>query len=236
MGTGAEAWIIPTVMAAISGGATYVNTQNTARRQDQTAAEGIRQQGVRQREADTKVREMIDKTRTSGPEGERKSALDKYMQALAIQAPNAQSSLTDVGGASGAYTADVNNARSGITDYGSQVAGLMSRIQAPADQRRRESNMMGRFGTDISQIERFSKGDDYLNQLRLNSIRRNPFLDALSSAAQAYGSSYAGGYGSGSAGGSVGSFPTDGLTTANGLNYASSRGLNAAGFLPQVIY
>jgi hypothetical protein len=229
MGTGME---IPLIMAAVAGGTSYVNTQRTAKKQDQTAAEGIRQQGVRQREADAKVRELIEKTRTSGPEGERKSALEKYMQALGVQAPNAQASFTDVAGASDAYGADVNAARSGVTDYGAQIADLMARIDAPADQRRREGNTMNRFDTDINQIKRFSSGDDFLNQLKLQSIRRNPFLDAVSTAAQAFGSSYTGGYGGAGAttGGSAG------LTGPMGFNYATGKGLNAAGFPTMVSY
>jgi hypothetical protein len=191
--------IIPLAMAAVAGGTQYVNTQNTAKKQDQTAAAGIRQQGERQREADAKTRELIAKVGASGPESERKSSLDKYMQALGVMAPNAQASFTDVAGASDAYGADVNAARSGVADYGTQIADLMSRIDAPAQQRRNEGNWMDRFNTDIGQVKRFSQGDDYLNKLKLNSIRRNPFLDAISTAAQAYGSSYTGGYGSGTA-------------------------------------
>lgn len=188
--------IIPLVASAIAGGTSYYNTQKTAKRQDQTAAEGIRQTSKRQQEADAKVRELVAKIGESNPESQRKSSLDQYMKALGVQAPNAQASFNDVAG-SDAYAADVNAARSGVTNYGTQIADLMARIDSPRLQRQDESNLSNRFGLDVDQIGRFAQGDNFLNQLKLNSIRRNPFLDAISTAAQAFGSSYTGGYGGG---------------------------------------
>lgn len=191
------AMIIAAATSAAAGGVSVYNTKKTAHRQDQQMAEGVRQQSKRQQEANAKVNELIQKTKGSNAEGDKTAALQQYMQQLGVSRGGAEAGLGDVSGASGAFANATNDARSGVADYGSQVAGLMSRIDAPMRQRDRENDWRNNFGSELDRIKRFSAGDDFLNNLKLNNIKRNPWLDVASSVIGAAGSAAAGGYGGG---------------------------------------
>ncbi len=188
---------IPYIIAAVGAGASYVNTRNTARRQDRELANNIRAQRDRQREADKKVNELVNETGASNPDAFKKSALDQYRSVLAAGADQTNTGLANVTGASNAYNADVAKAKTDVAGYGDETASLLSRIDAPQKQRRHEAELAGNFGSDIDRIRRFSAGDNFLSQMRMQGIRRNPLLDAFAS----FASSYGGGGGSFGAGG-----------------------------------
>jgi TolA-binding protein len=226
---GTEAFWIPALIsaatAATAGGVSMYNTNKTLHRQDQQAAQGIRQQSKRQQEANAKVNELIQKTKGSNAEGDKTAALQQYMQQLGVSRGGAEAGLGDVSGASGAFANATNDARSGVADYGSQVAGLMSRIDAPMRQRDRENDWRNNFSSDIERIKRFSAGDDFLNKLKLNKIQRNPWLDVASSVIGAAGSGLASGYSGGSAGAMVTGAPG---TTYTGMSSPTFGGYNGA--------
>lgn len=227
---GTEAAWVPLLIAATGAGASYVNTTRTAKRQDQVLAEGIRQKSRTQQGADAKVNELIAKTGDSNAEADKGQALQQYMATLKQSRGQAVGGLAPMSGASEAYAADANQAALGIDDYGSKIAGLMSRIDGPAAQRRREGNDQADFGVAIDQIKRFAEGDDFINRMKLNGVRRNPLLDAFASFAQGTASGMAGAP-SGSAGIGV---PAQGsgswLGSGYGSTWGSGRGLAAAGF------
>lgn len=194
---GTEAVWVPLLAAAVSGGASYVNTRNTANKQDAVLAEGIREKSRRQVAADAKVNELIQKTGESNPDADKARSLDQYRLALKNARPLAGQSIGNVSGASAAYQNDANAAATGANGYADNIASIMSRLDGPLAQRRREGNDQGNFGVAIDQIKRFAEGDDFLNKLKLNGVRRNPLLDAFSSLASGYAGSAASGGGSG---------------------------------------
>ena len=56
----------------------------------------------------------------------------------------------------------------------------MARIDAPAQQRQREGVADARVAMELDQIGRRSRADDYLAQLRLRGVQRNPWIDLAS--------------------------------------------------------
>jgi len=181
-----EAVWVPLVAAAVSAGATYYNTQRTAKKQDDALAAQIRASGERQRAADSKVNELIAQQGASTSADERASTLDQYMSQVRAQQGNATAGLNQVGAVSDAYKQSGADAALGIADYGGKVASLMSRMDAPALQRVNEAIAANRIAGDIDRIKRFSDGDDYLARLRLQGIQRNPLIDAAANVAGGY--------------------------------------------------
>lgn len=222
---GTEAVWVPLVAAALAGGATYVNSRNTARKQDANLAADIRSSAAKQREATGEVNRTIEETRASNPEADKAASLRNYLQQLAVAKPQADQSFAAVTGASDAYKGDAADAALGVEQYGKDTAGLMSRIDAPTQQRLRESNKRDNLQAAIDRIKRFAEGDHAISQIKLQGIRRNPLLDAFASAAQGYGSAVA-------SGGSVNPFASGAVPTAPagwlGANTPAMAGLTGA--------
>jgi hypothetical protein len=177
---GTEAVWVPLALAAVGAGTSYYNTQQTAKRQDNSLADQIRQQSARQREADTQVNDLVQKRAGSDAAGERAQTLGGYLDQVRAATGASTSGLGQVGRTSDAYQQSANDAALGVADYGQKTAQLMSRIDAPAQQRQREALENAQFQTDLGLIKRNASGDDYLARLRLQNIRANPWLTATS--------------------------------------------------------
>lgn len=176
--------------SAIAGGLQYENTRRTTNRQDAQAAQGIQRQGVKQRQADARVDSEVQKLAASTADDERRQRLGDYMQTIQRSKAGMTEGLAPpVGG--DAFKADAAKAMDGIQSVMGDRAGLMARIDAPGMQRQGEAFGFGNLATDIQKISRESKGDDFINELRMRAIRRNPWLDIASSAVGAAGGAYA---------------------------------------------
>ena len=166
----------------------------SAQEQDQLAAQGIRTQAQRQREADALVNQTVNRVQTSNPEAERQSSLEQYLGQLQKTQGTATAGFLQPGAVSSRYTQGVADAKTGIKDYSTNVADIFSRIDAPNRQRQREGISFGRLGSDIGRIQSQSDTDRYLTDLRIQRSRRgNPWLDALAETASQYGRSSGGG-------------------------------------------
>lgn len=189
---GTEAAWVPLAVAALSAGGEYVNTQNTAKRQDQAEAQAIRNQSLIQRKADAKVNDTVQKLAGSTSADERAKRLDDYLGQLRRHQATIQAGLAPAIG-SDAFKADSADAATGATNYADQTAGLLSRIDAPQLQRQGEGFDYGNLATDLNLLQRDSSGQNFLDQLRARNVRRNAKLDLLSGLGMAYaGSAYGG--------------------------------------------
>lgn len=177
---GTEAIWVPLALTALSAGANYYNTRQTQKKQDNILAGQIRQQGVRQQEADQAIAEAMRERAAQGAENERSAIGSQYLDQVRAAQANAQRGLGQVGQVSRAYQVDANNAALGIGDYGARTADLMARIDAPAQQRQREGVADARVAMELDQIGRRSRADDYLAQLRLRGVQCNPWVDLAS--------------------------------------------------------
>ena len=173
-------------LAAAAAGAQAHNTRQTAKRQDQQAATGIRQQGVRQQAADAKVAEQVAALEGSSAADDRARRNDDYLAGLRRNRSGMQAGLTPSIG-SAAFRQDSARAAEDVQTEAERTAGLMARIDAPAMQRQSEAFGYGNLATDIGLIGRQAAGDEFMNGLRLRSIRRNPWIDAAAQVSGAYG-------------------------------------------------
>lgn len=184
----ATSTIVALAAAAAAAGMSAYNTNQTTKRLDGEAAGAINRQGRIQDKADARVNEEVEKLATSRSSDERAKAQGSYMDALRKNrgAINAGLSST-VGG--DRFQADQAGAREAVASEAADTAGLMARVDAPGMQRQGEATSFGHLGSDISLIQRESSGQDFIDQIRMRAIRRNPWIDAGAS----FLSSYAGG-------------------------------------------
>jgi hypothetical protein len=174
----------------------YAQNQ-AASRQDSQAAAGIRQQGLLQQQETQKSNQLIQNVADSNDTGAKQTLLGQFTQELQAKKANSTQNLNQVGAVSSAYTKGANAAASGIADYGNTTAGLLSSIDAPGLQRQGEAADLSRFGSQLGQVQQQSAADQFLNQMKLNSIKPNPWLTGISQAGQAYALASARGGGGG---------------------------------------
>lgn len=189
--------------AIVAATADYANNQQVAHRQDSELANQLRQQYGLQQQENAQVNQLVQKTAQSSPNKARSGLLDQFMQELQAKNGNAVRPLAQVGNVSDAYTKAANDAALGISNYGTTNAGLLSAIDAPSLQRQDEAANLSRYGSALNEVKRQSAADQFLSQMRLQSIRPNPWLTAVADGARAYSMASAGGGGglAGSAGG-----------------------------------
>lgn len=190
---GTEAIWVPLLIAAASGGVSYYNGQQLEKDQNKVLSQGIHEQQGHQDEINQQTQELLSKFASSNPEADKAQSLAAYQAQLAKNKGVANSGLTHVAGASGDYQTGTQDAALGIADYGNMLSSLMSRIDAPEQQRQREGEMMGDYGVGVDREKRYAQGDEYINQLKLKSLHRNPWLDALSAALKGVGMAGSGG-------------------------------------------
>lgn len=210
---------VATAIAIIGAGVNYHNTEQTKKRQDNELGLQIQQRAARQDEADKEVMKTVAERAANSGDSARSSMLDQYMNQVRTAQGSATTGLRQVGGVSDAYRQAANDAALGISDYAGDTASLMSRIDAPVRQRQGEAQQNAQLSTALSLIGNRSAGQDFLSNLRLQGIRRNPGLDAFVQVANAY---------AGSAGGGGGSADTAGLSSqANNITAANNGAIFA---------
>lgn len=214
---GTEAVWVPAVIAAVGAGVQAKEANDTARDTDEAAAQGIRLQSGKQREADARVAQEVNQLQSSTPEDSQREATDAFMQQLRRTRGQAHGAGA-VGATSDAYTTDSARAASDVDQYGANRAGLLGRINAPGLQRTAENVSRLRAGTDLGLISRAANADQFLTQLRLQNTRPNPWVMAGGQVLQGAGSGMAsGGYGTGAT-----TVPTGGVkrydAPVNGFN------------------
>lgn len=144
--------------------------------QKKKQAEGIRneqiagiekQRGV-QRAADASINRHITGLAGSSPNAERANAANQYLTAIRTNKDSVMPRTGVIG--SSRFREDESNARASNTAFGGKVADLLSRINAPALQRQRESEQFARLSTDVSAARRNAEKEEYLTQLRTQAI------------------------------------------------------------------
>jgi len=201
-------WVAVGVGLALAvGGAavSYDNTRKTERRTDNALFEQIRNQGLKQREADAKVNNQIQELEGSTSKDEQAGRLDDYMQTLRANRGRVEAGLTPAIG-SATFRADAANDAADVMKYSGDTANLLSRIDAAGLQRQGESFGYGNLATDLSLIGREAQGLNWLDELRVKrAARRNAGQDALASLLSGAGSAVGASGGGGGSAGATGS-------------------------------
>lgn len=177
------------VTVAITVGSAVVGMEQqkaVARKQDQQLAAQIQQQRASEQKVAQRTQQFIQGQQQQTDKPQETAAKQSYDTALAANQHTAQQPLQTVGAVSDAYKKAGSDAALGISDYGNQRAGLTAAIDAPGQQRIDNQRNIHDLGIDVNQINRNQKSQDYLDQLKLNSIHANPWLGLLTSAGGAY--------------------------------------------------
>lgn len=226
---GTEAIWIPLLLSAASAGTSYINSRNTANKQDNELAAQLRGDAAHQRDADAKTHELLNKTAASTDEPYKQKSLAQHIQQIQSATPMATAGLNQAGNVSSAYKKSGADAALGIGNYGTNFADNVASIDAPSQQRTQEGIDSLRTSTDLGGIKRFTEGDQRVSNMRLAAIHANPWLSALSSALGAASSI------SGIGGGGGGANPFGGLGSIAGKSIfapAFNPG-GIGGFIPQ---
>lgn len=184
-------------LSAAGAGASAYNAKRTADRQDRQLATSIINQGRKQQVADTAVNEEVRKLEDSNAADERAGRLAEYMDIVAKNRGTAEAGLTP-GLGSERFQSDAAAATKATQGYAGKMADLMARIDAPSLQRQGEGFAYGKLATDLGLIGREASGQAFLDQLKLNRIQRNPWLDMAAAGLSGAGGGMAAGAGAGS--------------------------------------
>lgn len=206
-------WVDIAVAAAaavVSVGAQQYNAGQVAKKQDSTLAASLTQQGITQRDQNAKTSALIAKTANSTPAAAKATLLDQFTQQMNNNKAASTANLDQVGAVSSAYTKAANDASTGISDYGTQQAGLMASMTAPGLQRAAEGQNLSQYATDLNETKRVSSADQFLTQMQLNGIKPNAWLTGLSDAAGSYSKAMAGNAGMGASTTGTGTALNDG--------------------------
>jgi len=188
---GAATPAIPYIMAAVAAGAQYVNTKNTQARQDEQAAQGIRNQAAVQKRADQDVNATVDKLAASTAAQAREQRATDYMNQLRANRDKITSGLTPNIG-SGVFQRSAAAANDAVQQKAQDTAGLMATMDAAGLQRQQEGFDYGQLGTQLGLDRRESQGQQFMDQMRMNAIHRNGLVD-LGAGLLSAGAGYAAG-------------------------------------------
>lgn len=184
--------------SAVGAGVSAYNSDQTAKRQDETAAQGIMQQASRQREADSAVNQEAEALKKSNPDAARDAATVQFMDQLRRSRAQAEGQPDVLGNSR--FNTDTKAANAKNVGIASNAASLMARINAPVQQRTAEGQSVAQLASDIGGISRNSQGDAFLTSLRERAIRPDAGLAATGDIISGIGSGIAanaGRYGSG---------------------------------------
>lgn len=184
MSGGLSALELAGVAAATTAAGAGVNaySQNQAlRKQDDIAAQGIRNQSALQAQAQTGVQKTIQKvgTNNAATEASNKAAQQaQYLDALRRAAPVQDSSLSTTPGAGSRYAKDVVDAQAANQKFGANQADLMARTDAPQLTQLQNQETIGDEATKLGLINDTSNNQNNLTKLQVGAVQPNPWLAA----------------------------------------------------------
>lgn len=182
-------WAVGLAVASAVG--TAYQADQVAKKQDRLAAQNIQNQSRAEQTASAKINEMLQQVQESNPQDARQQRMDEYLSTLQ-QGSQAGAINDGPGGFSDAYRQSVAGAEGELGTYGTERAGLMSRLDAPVIQRMNEGVLFDSARNDIRGIGRNANQDDFLARLQIQNTQANPWVEAGLGVAGAYGSSMAG--------------------------------------------
>ena len=191
---GTEAAWVPYVVAAVTTAATTYNAKRTADKKDEAAAAGIREQGKTQREANARLNRTLDQTGASRIDEPRAALGKQYLDQVQRAMQQANTGLT-ARGLSADFDQLAGGARAANADYGALTADLLATMDAAKLQRVAEGNAFGDTGMDLDRLSGNVRGTQHLTGLRMNGIRRNPYIDIVAGLMQGAAGGMGGGGG-----------------------------------------
>lgn len=169
---------LPLITSAAGAAVQNQSAQDTQRRQDQAAAEGVMRQAALNRTADTKVAQSVQQLAASNDTQDVAKRRAAYTDALRKAAPVRAGTMPVNGNVSSRFADDAATATADTEANAQAQADLTARIEAPTYQRAREGVALDNTNTELSLLKGQSSGQDYLTRLRLAMTKPNPWLNA----------------------------------------------------------
>lgn len=193
---GTEAVWVPYAIAALGAGATAYDNVNTRRKQEAASEQmSLNQQRVQKR-ADQTINDTLSGLEQSTADDERKAAMDGFLQQLRSNS-GAAGGTSNVVNASDRFKQGNATSEAAIKNFGTTRADQLSRIVSPTRQRTNEGIDVGRANSEIGGIARDADAQRFIDQLKIQSIHNNPWLQAGGQLAMGVGSGMAASAGSG---------------------------------------
>lgn len=188
------------VMVAMAVGSYVVGDieQNkVAKQQDNQVAEQLRQQYATKQKVAARTAALIQQQQGMTDKPQETAAAKQYQTALQNNQQQAVQPLQMAGNVSQAYKKAGADAAQGISTYGTNLGNLTAAIDAPTQERRDNQKNLDNYQLDVNTLNRNQQGQDFLDQMKLNSIHANPWVGLLTAAGRAYaGAKLASGNGS----------------------------------------
>ena len=170
------------------------NQDQVAKKQDRQAAASITNQAAKQRKADSQLADLVKNLSASNQQDEAAAQNQNYLDTLRMGS-QASGINQGPGNVSQAYRDDAASNVIDLEAFGRDRAGLMSRIDAPGLQRVNEGILFDNAAVDLGMLQRDAAGQNYLDTLKLNSIKANPWIAAAADGMGAYASARGSGAG-----------------------------------------
>lgn len=194
-------WIAVGLIVA-SSAIQYKNQRDVANKQDRNLAAQLRQQAATRQQAAGRTQQLIQQQSQMTDKPQETAAAKQYNDALAANKAMSVAPLASSGNVSDAYKKAADNARAGVSTYGTDRANNIAAIEAPTQMRRDNVRNIDQYGQDLNTLWRNQRGQDFLSNLKLQGIHQNPWMNLLASGLKAYAGGMSGGGGAGIGGGS----------------------------------
>lgn len=179
---GTEAFWVPAVMAAVSGGAQYANQRAANSRSQDAQVQNIIEQEQAQSKAAGETNQLVKQIAQNNPKQIQQQATSDYVNQLRKNAagsalggpttggPQTQgqstSALPASVGADPRYAADLARSQNEVQNYGDTYANDLGAMDAAVRQRQNEGLAMETLGTNLNTLGAASWARNFVNQLR----------------------------------------------------------------------
>lgn len=167
-----------TIMTLVSTVGSLAAGAHTARKQDRATADGILRQAALSRKADDQVGQNIRQLEKSTPEPDRAAANSDFLAALREASAQDGANFGTPGATSARFGQASDVVRKTVGNDSAAMAGRLARIDAPVNQRVRESQGRADTASRLSMLDRDSQAQDFLTRLKTASIQTNPWITA----------------------------------------------------------
>lgn len=195
-------WVTVAIMVgtAVAG---EVESQKVAKAQDNSLAQEMTQQQATEKKNAAATAAMVANQKKQPQQTQQTAATSeqKFQQALKANASTSAAPLNAIGDVSSAYKKAKQNAALGVADNVNTFSNLTASMAAPGRTRQANQGALADYGIGMNLNNQAQAGQDYVDQLKRQSIRTSPWLSMLLSGASGYakgaGIANAGGGGAG---------------------------------------
>jgi hypothetical protein len=176
-------------VAAAGAGVSMYEQGQVAKKQDNILAQEMQQQMASEKRNAAATQAMIaaQKKQPQANQGVKSAAEQEFNQALKANQSTAQVPLDAMGNVSKAYQKAKADAALGAADQTAQFGDLTAAISAPTRARQADRRSLADYGIGMDLENRRQSGQNYIDQLKLNSVHANPWLSMLAGVAGSYG-------------------------------------------------